>query len=544
DSGAMPFAQWHFPFENREVFAGNYPADFICEGVDQTRGWFYTLHAISALLKEEIQEELKQDGFEVNDEKYPGLAFRTVVSNGLVLDKNGNKMSKRLGNAIDPFSTIENFGADATRWYLITNAAPWDSLKFDMEGIKEVQRKLFGTLYNTYGFFAIYANIDGFDFKEAYIPLAQRPEIDRWIISSLNSLIKEVTESLDDYEPTKAGRAIQEFVDEHLSNWYVRLCRRRFWKGDYGNDKTSAYQTLYECLEKIARLMAPIAPFFADWLFSNLNRVTGRCAVSSVHHTDFPKAEEKAVNRALEERMQLAQDISSLALSLRKKVNIRVRQPLQKALIPVSGEGMKAQLAKVADLIRAEVNVKELQYLYDTEGFIKKKIKPNYKALGARLGPKMKAVANAVAGFTQYEIGEMEKQGFYELLIDNEPIRLELKEVEILSEDIPGWTVASKGSLTVALDITVTPELTEEGNARELVNRIQKIRKDSGFELTDRIEVKLAAGEGLKSAIINYNDYICTEILADSLELVPQLRDGTEVEVNDTKLNVLVNKKR
>ena len=524
DSGAMPYAQWHFPFENKNVFEQNFPADFICEGVDQTRGWFYTLHVLGALL-------------------FDSVAYKTVVSNGLVLDKNGVKMSKRLGNIIDPFKTIEELGADATRWYLVTNASPWDSMKFDTDGIKEVQRKLFSTLYNTYNFFAMYANLDNFSFREAYIPLQQRPEIDRWIISVLNTLVKEVTTYLDDYEPTQAGRVIQEFVDEHLSNWYVRLCRRRFWKGEYEHDKISAYQTLYECLEKIAQLMAPVSPFFADWLFGNLNKVGLRSTAASVHHTDFPVSVAEAIDNELEERMQLAQDISSLVLSLRKKVNIRVRQPLQKILIPVLNPHMQVQVEKIEHLIKSEVNVKGIEYLTETEGFIKKKIKPNYKALGSKMGAKMKAVAAAISAFTDADITVLERDGVYNLLIDSEQLPLQLSDVEIISEDIPGWTVANKGALTVALDITITPQLQDEGHARELVNRIQKIRKDSGFELTDRIMVKVAASDTLKSAIIHYNDYICTEILADSLEIVPQLQDGTEIEVNDLKFNVLVNKK-
>ncbi|HEY6900964.1 MAG TPA: isoleucine--tRNA ligase, partial [Puia sp.] len=380
DSGAMPYAQWHFPFENKEIFARNYPADFIAEGVDQTRGWFYTLHAIGSLLKESVHEELKKagPGGPDLDTKYPGLAYKTVVSNGLVLDKNGNKMSKRLGNVVNPFETIASYGADATRWYLITNASPWESMKFDVDGIKEAQRKFFGTLYNTYQFFALYANVDGFEFREAYIPPSERPEIDRWILSSLNSLVKKVTESLDDYEPTLAGRLIEEFVDEHLSNWYVRLCRRRFWKGEYGHDKICAYQTLYECLETVSRLMAPVAPFFSDWLFMNLEDATGRIKSESVHHSDFPIANPDFIDLPLEERMQMAQDASSLILSLRKKVNIKVRQPLQKVLVPVLNPAMKEQLQKIEDLIRAEVNVKEIQYLDGNDGFIKKKIKPNF----------------------------------------------------------------------------------------------------------------------------------------------------------------------
>ena len=543
DSGAMPYAQWHFPFENIETFSKNYPADFIAEGVDQTRGWFYTLHAIGSLIKESVQEVLTGSGIYAGDDKYPGLAFKTVVSNGLVLDKNGNKMSKRVGNVVDPFKTIEQFGADATRWYLITNASPWESMKFDIDGIKEVQRKFFGTLYNTYQFFALYANVDGFDFKEADIPLNQRPEIDQWILSSLNTLIKKVIFSFDDYEPTIAGRLIEDFVDEHLSNWYVRLSRRRFWKGEYEHDKISAYQTLYECLETVSLLIAPISPFFADWLFTNLNEVTGKKKNESVHHADFPKTNESAIDGGLEERMQLAQDASSLILSLRKKVNIKVRQPLQKVLIPVLSSPMQEQLLKVEGLIKNEVNVKEIQYLTPSDSFIKKKIKPNFIALGKRLGPKMKAVSAALAAFSQEDISKLEKEGSYTLLIDAEPLILQVNEVEISSEDIPGWIVANKNALTVALDVTITPELVNEGNARELVNRIQKIRKDNGYELTDRIFVKVADPATLKESITQFKGYICAEILADNVEFVPEIVNGIEIEVNDIPLKVFVTKK-
>ncbi|MBS1598230.1 MAG: isoleucine--tRNA ligase [Bacteroidetes bacterium] len=524
DSGAMPYAQWHFPFENKETFKENFPADFIAEGVDQTRGWFYTLHAIAAML-------------------FDSVAYKTCVSNGLVLDKNGNKMSKRVGNVIDPFKTIESFGADATRWYLITNASPWESMKFDIEGIREVQRKFFGTLYNIYQFFALYANVDGFSFKEKYIPLSERPEIDQWILSSLNSLIKKVTENFDDYEPTIAGRLIEDFVDAHLSNWYVRLCRRRFWKGEYEHDKLCAYQTLYECLEKITGLIAPVSPFFSDWLFNNLNEVTNRNSIKSVHHSDFPVSVAEAIDIALEERMQLAQDASSLILSLRKKANIKVRQPLQKVLIPVLNPLMKEQLVKVEDLIKTEVNVKEIKYLTDTDGFIKKKIKPNFIALGKKLGAKMKLVSAALNNFSQTDIAKLENEGHYNLLIGDEHLILQIDEVEIASEDIPGWTVANKGVLTVALDINVTPELENEGNARELVNRIQKIRKDNGYELTDRILVKIAEAATLKDSITQFNHYICAEILADKLELVSEIANGTEIEVNDVPLKVFVTKK-
>ena len=526
DSGAMPYAQWHYPFENKELVDKGeaFPADFIAEGVDQTRGWFYTLHALGVML-------------------FDNVAYKTVVSNGLVLDKNGNKMSKRLGNVVNPFETIEKYGADATRWYLITNASPWDNLKFDLAGIQEVQRKFFGTLYNTYQFFILYANVDGFAFQEAPVPLADRPEIDRWILSSLNTLIKKVTESMDDYEPTIAGRAIESFVDEHLSNWYVRLCRRRFWKGDYELDKISAYQTLYECLETIIRLMAPISPFFSDALFQNLNQVTNRFGAASIHHADFPVANPAAIDAGLEERMQLAQDTCSLVLSLRKKVNIKVRQPLQKILIPVLNPEMKAQLELVQDLILAEVNVKELVYLTETEGIIKKKIKANFKLLGAKMGAKMKQAAALIGAFSQQEIAQLEKNGQIAIQVDGENYQIELAEVEIAAEDIPGWSVASKGALTVALDIVLSEDLKQEGDARELVNRIQNIRKENGFELTDRIFVKLLESDGFKQSIIKFNDYICREILADNIEWVSTLPDGVEIEINETLLKLAVTKK-
>ena len=524
DSGAMPYAQWHYPFENKEKFTKSFPADFIAEGVDQTRGWFYTLHALAVML-------------------FDGIAYKTVVSNGLVLDKNGNKMSKRVGNVVDPFKTIDQFGADATRWYLITNASPWDSMKFDTEGIREVQRKFFSTLYNTYQFFALYANVDGFAFKESYIQLEERPEIDKWIISALNSLVKKVVYSLDDYEPTVAGRLIEDFVDEELSNWYVRLSRRRFWKGDYEQDKRSAYQTLYECLETLSMLIAPISPFFADWLFQNLNSVTERSGFQSVHFTDFPQAKDGAIDLELEERMRLAQDASSLILSIRKKINIKVRQPLRKALIPVFNQGMKAQLKKVEELIRSEVNIKEIEYLEADNAFIHKKIKPNFVLLGKKLGAKMKLVSAAFAKFTQTEITKLEKEGKIHLQIEGETIEIALEEVEISSEDVPGWMVATKGPLTVALDVTVTPELEREGNARELVNRIQKIRKDQEFELTDRISVQIGGAKTLEETIREFNYYICAEILADKLDLVAEITNGTLIEVNDVPLTVFVTKK-
>lgn len=526
DSGAMPYAQWHYPFENKELIDKGeaFPADFIAEGVDQTRGWFYTLHALGVML-------------------FDSVAYKAVVSNGLVLDKNGNKMSKRLGNVVNPFETIEQYGADATRWYLITNASPWDNLKFDMAGIQEVQRKFFGTLYNTYQFFTLYANVDGFGYKEAPIPLEQRPEIDRWVLSSLNSLVKEVTNFMNDFEPTMAGRAVESFVDAQLSNWYVRLCRRRFWKGEYETDKISAYQTLYECLETVVRLIAPISPFFSDAVFANLNAVTGRFNVASVHHADYPVCDESMVDPLLEERMQLAQETCSLVLSLRKKVNIKVRQPLQKVMIPVLDVQMKEQLEKMEALIKAEVNVKEMEYITATQGVISRKIKANFKTLGAKLGASMKEAAAAIAGFTQDQIAALESAGSIELNLSAGTFNIDMLDVEITAEDIPGWSVASKGKLTVALDITLSEELKQEGEAREFVNRVQNIRKESGFELTDRIFVQLPEGTPLKPSIIKFNDYICREILADGIEWVIDLVSGTPIEVNDIALTVVVNKK-
>ena len=525
DSGAMPYAQWHYPFENKNLVDKGqaFPADFICEGVDQTRGWFYTLHAIGVML-------------------FDSVAYKTVVSNGLVLDKNGNKMSKRLGNVVNPFETIEKYGADATRWYLVTNASPWDNLKFDEAGIQEVQRKFFGTLYNTYQFFALYANVDGFSFAEPPVPLAERPEIDRWILSSLHSLIKKVTDAMDDYEPTVAGRAIESFVDEQLSNWYVRLCRRRFWKGEYEQDKISAYQTLYECLETVIQLTAPIAPFFSDAIFSNLNSVSGKHQVASIHHANFPVANDAFIDAALEERMQLAQEVCSLVLSLRKKVNIKVRQPLQKILIPVLEPAMQDQLVLIQDLITAEVNVKEIEYLTETEGIIKKKIKPNFKALGTKMGAKMKAAGAAITAMSAAQIATLEKTGEILLSVEGEELSIALTEVDISAEDIPGWSVASKGSLTVALDITITPDLQQEGDAREFVNRVQNIRKDSGFALTDRIFVTLEHCDRLKESIVKYNDYICREILADSINWVDKVANATELDVNENLLKVSITK--
>lgn len=541
DSGAMPYAQHHFPFENKELFAQNYPADFIAEGVDQTRGWFYTLHAIGSLIKESVEEELKNA--DLPTAKVDGRAYKTVVSNGLVLDKNGNKMSKRLGNVVNPFETIEKYGADATRWYLITNASPWDNLKFDINGIQEVQRKFFGTLYNTYQFFALYANVDGFAFKEDYIAVENRPEIDRWILSSLNTLIKKCNEAMDDYEPTQAGRLIEEFVDEHLSNWYVRLCRRRFWKGEYEQDKIAAYQTLYECLETICRLIAPISPFFSDAVFQNLNALTSRFEANSIHHISYPKSNESVIDAALEERMQLAQDTCSLVLSLRKKVNIKVRQPLQKVMIPVLNIDMKHQLQKVEDLIKSEVNFKEIEYLEDSNNSIKKKAKANFKTLGAKLGANMKEAAAQIANFSQQQIAEIEQKGILDCQLSTINYQLSIEDLEIIAEDIPGWSVASKGSLTVALDITITEDLKMEGDAREFVNRIQTIRKESGFELTDRISVKVVENNLLTNSINEFKTYICNEILADEIVWVSYIGDSAiEIDINDNLLKVLVNK--
>jgi isoleucyl-tRNA synthetase len=452
-------------------------------------------------------------------------------------------MSKRLGNVVDPFDTIARYGADATRWYLVTNASPWENLKFDLKGIEEVQRKFFGTLYNTYQFFALYANVDGFTFKEAYVPLEERPEIDRWILSSLNTLVKKAAEAMDDYEPTQAGRLVEEFVDEQLSNWYVRLCRRRFWKNELGADKLAAYQTLYECIETIVRLMAPISPFFSDRIFRELNAVTGRFTERSVHHVLYPTAKEAAIDVQLEERMALAQQVCSLVLSIRKKENLKVRQPLLKVLIPVLNPAMMAQLKKVEDLVKAEVNVKYVEYLTETEGFIKKKVKPNYALLGKKLGGKMKAVSAGLATFGDFEIQQFEKQGFATVVVDGEEVRIDIQEVEVTAEDVPGWSVATAGGVTVALDITLTPELVQEGIAREFVNRLQNIRKDSGLQVTDRIEVTWTGDETYKTSLDIFKPYICAEILADRLEWVPQLDNGTEIEVNDVNLKVQLRKK-
>lgn len=518
DSGSMPYAQWHYPFENKELIdnGGAYPADFIAEGVDQTRGWFFTLHAIATMV-------------------FDSVAYKNVVSNGLVLDKNGQKMSKRLGNAVDPFTTLDKYGPDATRWYMITNAQPWDNLKFDLDGITEVQRKFFGTLYNTYGFFALYANIDGFSYAEEDIELTKRPEIDRWIISKLNSLIKEVDASYSAYEPTKAGRAIQEFVNDHLSNWYVRLCRRRFWKGDYTEDKISAYQTLYKCLEVVAQLSSPIAPFYTDKLYSDLIAVSGKGNTTSVHLSDFPKVNESAIDVDLEQRMEIAQQVSSMVLSLRKKEQIKVRQPLQKIMVPILNDTFKRQLQDVQDLILSEVNVKELEYLEDTAGVLVKQIKPNFKTLGPKYGKIMKQIAAEVNQFNQDDITAFEQNQGTTLSIDGQEVILDSNDAEISTQDIPGWLVVTEKGITVALDITITENLREEGIAREFVNRIQNLRKDSGLEVTDKIHLKILNHSEINNAVNNNKDYICSETLAGQLDLVDELKqnEGITVELDE-----------
>ncbi|MCX6266346.1 MAG: isoleucine--tRNA ligase [Bacteroidetes bacterium] len=515
DSGAMPYAQYHYPFEQTHQLESYFPADFIAEGVDQTRGWFFTLHAIAVML-------------------FGGVSYKTCVSNGLVLDKKGNKMSKRLGNAVDPFETINKYGPDATRWYMITNSQPWDNLKFDVEGIEEIRRKFFGTLYNTYAFYSLYANIDGFTYTEPEIAIGERPEIDRWILSELNSLIRTVDDCYAEYEPTKAGRAISDFVDAHLSNWYVRLCRRRFWKGDYSQDKISAYQTLYRCLEVIAQLSSPIAPFFAERLFVDLNTVTGRHQVDSVHLTDFPQADLSMIDKDLEERMELAQKIASMVLSIRKSTKLRVRQPLNKILIPVMNDHLVAQIEAVKSLILSEVNVKELEYITDTAGILVKKVRPDFKKLGPRYGKLMKQLATAVTAITQQQIHTLESDGKLIFQVEGQPVELLVDDVEILSEDIPGWQVASMGSLSVALDITLTPELLQEGLAREVINRIQNLRKDKGFEVTDKIIVKFQSQADLDEAVHQNIAYICSETLAQSFDVVAAIDETDKVSIEIT----------
>ena len=524
DSGAMPYAQLHYPFENKELVDERtyYPADFIAEGVDQTRGWFFTLHAIATMI-------------------FDSVAYKNVVSNGLVLDKNGNKMSKRLGNAVDPFSTIDKYGSDPLRWYMITNASPWDNLKFDIEGVEEVRRKFFGTLYNTYSFFALYANVDGFDYSQPEVAWENRPEIDRWIISLLNTLVKDVDNYLNTYEPTRAGRAISDFVNDNLSNWYVRLNRRRFWGGGLTEDKLSAYQTLYICLETVAKLMAPIAPFYADKLFEDLIAVTGREHVASVHLSDFPVCHEELIDKDLEERMQMAQSISSMVLALRRKVNIKVRQPLQHLMIPVLDEHQRSALEAVKALVLNEVNVKEMRFVDNTEGILVKKIKPDFKKLGPRYGKIMKALAAAIQQMSQEDINAFEKAGTFTLKVDGVDAVIDRADVEIISEDIPGWLVANEGRLTVALDITVTEELKKEGLARELVNRIQNIRKSSGFDITDKVIIKIASATEMDGAIQSFREYISNQVLAKSIEITSEpIANATTLDFEDFTLDVLV----
>lgn len=526
DSGAMPYAQIHYPFENKEILDNRtvYPADFIAEGVDQTRGWFFTLHALATMV-------------------FDSVAYKAVVSNGLVLDKNGNKMSKRLGNAVDPFSTIEQYGSDPLRWYMITNASPWDNIKFDIEGMDEVRRKFFGTLYNTYSFFALYANVDGFDYSQPDVALNERPEIDRWILSLLNTLVKDVDGYYETYEPTRAGRAISEFVNDNLSNWYVRLNRRRFWGGGMTTDKLSAYQTLYTCLETVAKLMSPIAPFYGDQLFCDLIAVTGRETVESVHLSDFPKYDEALIDKDLEERMKMAQDVSSMVLALRRKVNIKVRQPLQTIMVPVVDAHQQESIEAVKNLILNEVNVKDLKFVDNAAGILVKRIKPDFKKLGPRYGKIMKSLAAAIQGMNQEDIMAFEAAGTFTLNVEGQDATIERADVEIISEDIPGWLVANEGRLTVALDITVTEELRKEGLARELVNRIQNLRKSNGYDITDKITVTVLSSDEMDEAIKEYNEYIANQVLAVSVEITDHaISDATVLDFEDFNLSVRIEK--
>ncbi|RBW54118.1 isoleucine--tRNA ligase [Tenacibaculum sp. E3R01] len=525
DSGSMPYAQWHYPFENKELIDNteSFPADFIAEGVDQTRGWFYTLHAIGAMV-------------------FDSVAYKNVVSNGLVLDKNGHKMSKRLGNAVDPFKTLAEYGPDATRWYMISNANPWDNLKFDLAGIEEVKRKFFGTLYNTYSFFTLYANIDNFSYSEADVPLNERPEIDRWILSELNTLIKKVDTFYSEYEPTRATRAISDFVQDHLSNWYVRLCRRRFWKGEYAQDKISAYQTLYTCMLTVAKLGSPVAPFFMDRLYKDLTAATQKENFESVHIAEFPKYDESFVNKSLERKMENAQTISSLVLSLRAKEKIKVRQPLQKIMIPILDETQKEEILAVADLIKSEVNVKEIQLLDDASGILVKQIKPNFKALGPKFGKDMRLIASKIQSFSQEDIAIIEKEGKISVEINEKIVNLETADVEISSKDIEGWLVANAEGLTVALDVTITDDLRKEGVARELINRIQNARKETGLEVTDRIRLTFLNFADLQESILANETYIKTETLTNELVFVEALENGTEIEFDTIKSKMLIEK--
>jgi len=524
DSGAMPYAQLHYPFENKELIdeKGYYPADFIAEGVDQTRGWFFTLHALGTML-------------------FDSVAFKNIISNGLVLDKKGLKMSKRLNNGVDPFGAIEKFGSDPLRWYMTTNSQPWDNLKFDIEGVEEVRRKFFGTLYNTYSFFALYANVDGFNFSEEEVPVNERPEIDRWVISLLNTLVKEVEDALENYEPTRAGRAIQNFVTENLSNWYVRLNRKRFWGGEYSKDKIAAYQTLYYCLETVAKLSSPIMPFYSDKLYQDLTQATGR-DTESVHLSTFPKYESNLVDKDLEERMEIAQKVSSMVLGLRRKVSLKVRQPLQKIMVPILNKKFQTQLKGVEDLILSEVNVKELEYLTDTTGVLVKKIKPNFKTLGPKYGKIMKAIAGTIAKFDQDAIAIFEKEGKYQIEVAEQTVDLSLEDVEIVSQDIPGWLVAADGNITVALDVTLTQELKEEGLAREFINRIQNLRKDSGFEVTDKINIEIVKLSEIEGVINTFGDYIAEQTLAESINLVKAVEqtEAIDVEIEEGLITQIV----
>jgi isoleucyl-tRNA synthetase len=519
----MPYAQLHYPFENKEDFNNKFPADFIAEGVDQTRGWFFTLHAIATMISDSV-------------------AFRNIISNGLVLDKNGNKMSKRLGNAVDPFKIIKEYGSDPLRWYLITNSQPWDNLKFDVAGIDEVKRKFFGTLFNTYSFFALYANIDDFRFAEKDIPVNTRPEIDRWIISLLNSLVKEVRDCYENYDLTRAGRAIQDFVIENLSNWYVRLNRKRYWGGEYDADKIAAYQTLYTCLETVSRLAAPIAPFYMDQLFRDLNMTTGQHLDESVHLASFPEYDDDLIDKDLEERMNIAQKISSMILGLRRKVSIKVRQPLAKIMIPLPDKSFMKKFEAVKDLVLAEVNVKEVEYIDDTSSILVKKIKPNFKVLGPRYGKLMKEISNSISGFSQEDIALFESNNSYTLTINGQEIILSPDDVEIISEDIPGWQVANDGRLTVALDVSVTDELRYEGIAREFVNRIQNIRKESGYDVTDKIKVHIEDHEFVREAVKRHSSYIGSQTLATEVALQSSLsgNDIREIDIDDVIVKISI----
>jgi isoleucyl-tRNA synthetase len=526
DSGAMPYAQAHYPFENKEnFFSQMFPADFIAEGVDQTRGWFFTLHAIATMI-------------------FDSVAFKNIISNGLVLDKNGNKMSKRLNNAVDPFDTIEEYGSDPLRWYMITNSQPWDNLKFDAAGIDEVKRKFFGTLYNTYSFFSLYANVDNFRYNESEVPVNERPEIDRWIISLLNSLVREVRKSYDDYDLTRAGRAIQDFVTENLSNWYVRLNRKRYWGGEYDQDKIAAYQTLYTCLETISRLAAPIAPFFMDRLYMDLNDTTNRISEDSVHLAAFPEFDSSLIDKELEERMDIAQKISSMILGLRRKVSIKVRQPLAKIMVPVPDPAFRSKFDAVRDLILAEVNVKDVEYIDDTASILVKKIKPNFKTLGPRYGKLMKEISKAISVLSPEDISAFERNGNHILKIDGQEVTLTEQDVEIISEDIPGWQVANEGKLTVALDVIVTDELRYEGIAREFINRIQNIRKETGFDVTDKITLQIEDHQFIHEAVNRHASYIASQTLATGINLVDKLSGNNvkEIEIDEVMVKIAVNK--